>query len=79
MRFSLQPLDAAPDPKHMLMLIDEIGSDEVLMFSTDYPHWQFDALAEGLSKMTLPHGSGATVMAEDARAHDKLPVCAGRA
>ena len=29
-----------------------IGSDELLLFSTDYPHWQFDgmaALPEGLS------------------------------
>jgi uncharacterized protein len=53
MRFSLQPLDASPDPRHMLMLVDQLGSDDLLMFSTDYPHWQFDqpeeALPEGLS------------------------------
>jgi predicted TIM-barrel fold metal-dependent hydrolase len=53
MRFSLQPLDPSPDPRHMLTLIDQLGSDDLLMFSTDYPHWQFDrpqeALPEGLS------------------------------
>ena len=53
MRFSLQPLDASPDPRHMQMLIDQIGSDDLLMFSTDYPHWQFDrpeeAVPSGLS------------------------------
>ena len=48
MRFSLQPLDASPDPRHMLMLIDQFGSDDLLMFSTDYPHWQFDTPEEAL-------------------------------
>jgi len=23
-------------------VIDHLGSDELLLFSTDYPHWQFD-------------------------------------
>jgi len=54
MKFSLQPLDASPDPRHMQMLVDQLGSDELLMFSTDYPHWQFDtpeeAMPAGLSE-----------------------------
>jgi hypothetical protein len=32
-------------------IIEEIGSDEMLLFSTDYPHWHFegtDAVPEGL-------------------------------
>ena len=36
----------------MERLIDHMRSDELLLFSTDYPHWQFDgdaALPEGLS------------------------------
>jgi uncharacterized protein len=49
----LQPLDASPDPRHMLTLMGQLPSDDLLMFSTDYPHWQFDtpeeALPEGLS------------------------------
>ena len=32
----------------MLTLIDQIGSDDLLMFSTDYPHWQFDSPEEAL-------------------------------
>jgi uncharacterized protein len=53
MRLSLQPLDAPNDSKHLLQLIDQLGSDELLMFSTDYPHWHFstpeDAVPAGLA------------------------------
>jgi uncharacterized protein len=52
-RFSLQPVDGPPDPAQLQRLMDHMGSDELLLFSTDYPHWQFDgdaALPEGLSK-----------------------------
>jgi predicted TIM-barrel fold metal-dependent hydrolase len=26
----------------MERLLEQIGSDRMLLFSTDYPHWQFD-------------------------------------
>ena len=29
-------------------VIDQIGSDELLCFATDYPHWQADTAAEAL-------------------------------
>ncbi|MGI9522492.1 MAG: amidohydrolase family protein [Hyphomicrobiaceae bacterium] len=41
-RFSLQPFDAPDDPETVLRVFDHIGSDEIVVFSTDYPHWQFD-------------------------------------
>ena len=43
MRLSLQPLDAPSEPKHLLQIIDQLGSDDLLMFSTDYPHWHFSS------------------------------------
>ncbi len=53
MRCSLQPLDAPTDPEHLLAIIDQLGSDDLLMFSTDYPHWHFsepdEAVPAGLS------------------------------
>jgi predicted TIM-barrel fold metal-dependent hydrolase len=53
MRLSLQPMDAPPDSKHLLQIIEQLGSENLLMFSTDYPHWHFsapvDALPAGLS------------------------------
>jgi predicted TIM-barrel fold metal-dependent hydrolase len=50
-RLSLQPCDAPPDPAQMERLFEHMGSDRLLLFSTDYPHWQFDgeeALPDGL-------------------------------
>jgi predicted TIM-barrel fold metal-dependent hydrolase len=51
-RFSLQPVDAPPDSATLHRLFDHMQSDELLLFSTDYPHWQFEgnnALPDGLS------------------------------
>jgi predicted TIM-barrel fold metal-dependent hydrolase len=51
-RLTLQPVDAPPDSDQLLRMIDHMGSDRLLLFSTDYPHWQFDgtdAMPAGLS------------------------------
>ena len=48
-RLTLQPVDAPAEA--LERLIDHMGSDRLLLFSTDYPHWQFDgdaALPPGL-------------------------------
>jgi predicted TIM-barrel fold metal-dependent hydrolase len=50
-RLTLQPVDAPPRPEVLERVLDHMGSDELLLFSTDYPHWQFegeDALPDGL-------------------------------
>jgi predicted TIM-barrel fold metal-dependent hydrolase len=52
-RLTLQPVDAPPSPEQLERLMDHMGSDEMLIFSTDYPHWQFDNLdviPEGISE-----------------------------
>jgi predicted TIM-barrel fold metal-dependent hydrolase len=67
MRFSLQPLDAAPDPKQMLQVIEELGSDDLLMFSTDYPHWHFDSPGEAMIA-GLPEAVRRKILSENARA-----------
>lgn len=41
-RFTLQPFDAPHDADTVGKIIDQINSDRVLLFSTDYPHWHFD-------------------------------------
>ncbi len=50
-RLTLQPFDAPPNAASVMRLIEHIGSDEMILFSSDYPHWQYDGqnpLPEGL-------------------------------
>jgi uncharacterized protein len=51
-RLTLQPVDGPPEPRQLERLMEHMGSDAMLLFSTDYPHWHFEgtgALPEGLS------------------------------
>ncbi len=51
-RLTMQPFDAPPDAGGVSRLMEHIGSDDMLLFATDYPHWQFDgnaAMPDGLS------------------------------
>jgi hypothetical protein len=41
-RLTVQPFDAPDSPDIVCRIIDHLGSDELLLFSSDYPHWQFD-------------------------------------
>jgi predicted TIM-barrel fold metal-dependent hydrolase len=50
-RFTVQPIDAADEREAILRLADHLKSDDLFLFSTDYPHWQFDgdaALPSGI-------------------------------
>jgi uncharacterized protein len=52
-RLTLQPVDAPKgDAEPLRRTLEHIGSDRMLLFSTDFPHWQFDGeevLPDGLS------------------------------
>jgi predicted TIM-barrel fold metal-dependent hydrolase len=56
-RFTLQPLDLPPDdPQALARIFEHVGGDHLLLFSTDYPHWQFEGdnvLPQGLPAGTL--------------------------
>ena len=52
LRFTLQPVDAPPRAEQFERVLEQMGSDRLLLFSTDYPHWQFEGdavLPPGLS------------------------------
>jgi predicted TIM-barrel fold metal-dependent hydrolase len=71
-RLTIQPLDAPPTERQFLEVIDQLGSDELLMFSTDYPHWHFDTPEEALP-VRLPDELKRKIMSENARAFYRLP------
>ena len=41
-RLTIQPFDGPDNPKAVAQLIDHLQSDDMLLFSSDFPHWQFD-------------------------------------
>jgi predicted TIM-barrel fold metal-dependent hydrolase len=49
-RLTVQPFDAPPSAEQLERVIEQIGSDDMLLFASDYPHWHFDGDA------VLPQG-----------------------
>ena len=37
-RFTLQPIDAPPNGEQLLQTIEQLESDDLLLYSSDYPH-----------------------------------------
>ena len=63
-RFSTAPTDMGP-PEHMRQIIEWLGSDDALMFASDYPHLHADDIDALLAVM--PAAMRANAMAETAR------------
>lgn len=70
-RLTTQPFDAPPDHGQLRDIIDQLGSDDLLMFSTDYPHWHFDTPEEAFP-VALPEPLERKVMSENARIFYRL-------
>ena len=71
-RLTVQPFDGPPDSGDVEKILRHLGSEDMLMFSTDYPHWQFDGDA------AVPDGFPAAqlrkLLVENARAtYARLP------
>ncbi len=41
-RLTVQPFDAPDSPDIVRRMVDHLDCDELLLFSSDYPHWQFE-------------------------------------
>lgn len=55
-RLTLQPLDLPNDPALLRQMLEHIGSDDMILFSSDYPHWQYDGddvLPDGFTEKQL--------------------------
>ncbi len=55
-RLTVQPIDAPRDTPVIDRIIEQIDSDRMLLFASDYPHWQFDGDA------VLPGGLSADLL-----------------
>jgi uncharacterized protein len=64
-RFSVAPIDAGPS-EDLAKILEWLGSDEMLMFATDYPHAHDDDLSVLLE--VLSEDARPKLMAENARA-----------
>ncbi len=52
-RLTIQPFDGPPGAEQIGRLMDQLQSDQMLLFASDFPHWQFDGaemLPPGLSE-----------------------------
>ena len=41
-RLTVQRFDVSDDPRRVERVIDRLRSDAILLYATDFPHWQFD-------------------------------------
>jgi predicted TIM-barrel fold metal-dependent hydrolase len=69
-RLTIQPLDAPPSRQHLLEIVDQLGSDEMLLYASDYPHLHH---ADTLALLAeLPGGLAGKIASENARAWYRL-------
>lgn len=41
-RLTIQPFDAPDSPEAVERAVEHLRSDDILLYASDYPHWQFD-------------------------------------
>jgi predicted TIM-barrel fold metal-dependent hydrolase len=69
-RLTIQPLDAPPNPRHLLEVVEQLGSEEMLLYASDYPHLHHADTLEFLRG--LPEGLAGKIGSENARAWYRL-------
>jgi uncharacterized protein len=70
-RLTTQPLEEPENPQHLHQLLQMFPAEEMLLFASDYPHWDFDAPATSLA--ALPAHMRARIFGQNARELYNLP------
>lgn len=77
-RMTVQPLDAPEDAQALEKAINQIQSDEFLLYASDYPHWQFDG--DAIMPPQIPASLHQKIMVDNPRAtYTRLRETAGAA
>ena len=75
-RMTVQPLDAPDDLAALEKTIDQIQSDDFLLYASDYPHWQFDG--DDVMPAQVPAALHRKIMIDNPRAvYTRLADMAG--
>jgi predicted TIM-barrel fold metal-dependent hydrolase len=64
-RITSQPLEQPGNDKHSLQMMEMMDAENLLMFSSDYPHWDFDSPKFAFPK--LPEELHRRIFSENAR------------
>ena len=70
-RMTLQPIDAPPTAAELLQIVGQLDSADMLMFSSDYPHWHFDS-TDAAFPVQLPQSLARKILSENAREFYRL-------
>ncbi len=72
MWFTTQPVEEPPRPDDFRQLLEDLDMDDRILFSTDYPHWDFDSPGQAIPGW-LPEKTRRAILAENARKLYRLP------
>lgn len=71
-RFTTQPIEEPTDRRHQQQIFEMMDAEHILMFASDYPHWDYDNPTRALPPM-LSHELRNRIMFENARELYGLP------
>jgi predicted TIM-barrel fold metal-dependent hydrolase len=71
-RLSSQPIENPDNSKHLLQVLEMMDAEHIVMFASDYPHWDFDSPTHAFPK--LPDAMHKRIFSTNAREWYGLPA-----